>query len=514
MKFNALFITCCSATFELENEEIYKVKDNFQVYLNDSFILETNRNVFTIYNLNPDTDYNLRIGDDVLSFKTKDVSYILHMSDFKRAQNEKDDNLRCQMAINMTPKNGLLIFDSGDYHITCLFLKSDITIEIKKDARLLGNTDVEAYPLGPGEIKPYHKDDKPLELLSWEGNPFIGKPSLISGFEVKNVNIVGEGMVDGQAQKSRFWEDVKHLTWARPRLVYLMRCENINFVGIKFFNTACWTLHPHFSSNLGFYDIEITNPKDSPNTDGMDPEACEHVKIIGVRFSVGDDCIALKSGKIYIGSTFKKPCNDVIIRNCFMNEGHGAIVLGSEAGAGLTNLLIERCYFKHTDRGLRIKSRRGRGKDSIIDNIVFKDIYMDNVLTPLTINMFYFCDPDGKDDYVQNRNPQIIDERTPYLGNFRFERMHVVDSEYAFGYFLGLPERKINSIEIIDSEFTTKQDASKGKPVMASYIDDVSKLGFVFENVENVYLKNVKTSGYEGKEIVQNGVAKITKIDV
>ena len=514
MKFNSLFITCCSATFELENNKIYKVENDFNVYLNEKLVLTTNRNVFTIYDLSPDTEYKIRIDEDELTFKTNDVSYVLHMNEFIRSKNEKDDNLRVQAAINMTPKNGLLIFDEGDYYITSLFLKSDITIEIKKGARLLGNTDVDSYPLGPGEIKPYHKEDKPLELLSWEGNPFVGKPSLISGYEVKNVNIVGEGLIDGRANQSKFWDDVKHLPWGRPRLVFLMRCDNINFVGINFANTACWTLHPYFSTNLGFYDIEITNPKDSPNTDGMDPEACEHVNIIGVRFSVGDDCIALKSGKIYIGSTFKKPCNDVTIRNCFMNEGHGAIVLGSEAGAGLTNLLIERCYFKHTDRGLRIKSRRGRGKDSVIDNVVFKDIYMDNVLTPLTINMFYFCDPDGKTDYVQNRNPLPVDDQTPYLGSFRFERMHVIDSEYAFGYFLGLPERPIGSITIVDSEFTTKEDASKGRPIMASHIEEVSKLGFVFENVENVYLENVKTSGYIGKEIVENGVTKITKVNV
>ena len=500
MPFLLLNITCCSATFELDNHEIYEVKEPFDVLLDGTKVLTTTHNVFTLFNLEQDKDYVVKIGEDEVRIHTCRVSYILHAKDFVKGPSQQDCTLALQMAINMTPKDGLLIFDEGDYPVTSLFLKSDITIEFKKGARLLGNKDVNAYPLGPGEIKPIREEDKPLELLSWEGDPFVGKPSLLAGYEVKNVNLVGEGIIDGQAHLSRFWEDVKNLPWGRPRLLFLMRSENINVVGLTFQNTPCWTIHPYFSKHLGFYDLFISNPKDSPNTDGMDPESCDDIKIIGVRFSVGDDCIALKSGKIYIGSTFKLPCNDVTIRNCFMNEGHGAIVLGSEAGAGLTNLLIERCYFKHTDRGLRIKSRRGRGKDSIIDNVVFRDIYMDNVLTPLTINMFYFCDPDGKSDYVQNRNALPVDERTPYLGKFTFERMNVVDAEYALGYFLGLPEQPIGEITIKDSTFSVKENnENKGRPIMACNVEDMKNEGFHFINVKKVNFSNVVAKGNVGE---------------
>lgn len=500
MKFTVLKITCCSVTLELDNHEIYQVKEPYDVFLNGEFLFHEKRNVFTIFHLKQDSDYTIRIGEDEVKVHTLPVSYILHAKDFVRGKNEKDDTLALQMAIQMTPENGLLVLDKGEYHVTSLFLKSHITIEFEKDAFLLGNTDVDGYPLGPGEIQPLHDGEKPLELLSWEGNPFTGKPSLINGYEVEDVTLVGEGIIDGQAQDSTFWKDVKHLAWGRPRLFFLMRCNHVDVIGLTFRNTPCWTIHPYFSKHLGFYDLFISNPKKSPNTDGMDPECCEFVSIIGVRFSVGDDCIALKSGKIHIGSTFKTPTSHVVIRNCFMNEGHGAIVLGSEAGAGLKDLLIERCYFKHTDRGLRIKTRRGRGKDSIIDGVTFRDIYMDNVLTPLTINMFYFCDPDGKSDYVQNQSPLPVDDRTPYLGKFVFERMKVVDSEYALGYFVGLPEMPIGEIDVIDSSFSVKKDAGKGKPVMMCNIQDMSKEGFYFINVKKVLMKNVTASGFVGGE--------------
>ena len=52
-----------------------------------------------------------------------------------------------------------------------------------------------------------------------------------------------------------------------------------------------------------------------------------------------------------------------------MNFGHGAVVIGSEMAGGVNNILVERCLFNETDRGLRIKTRRGRGRDAVIEKI-------------------------------------------------------------------------------------------------------------------------------------------------
>jgi polygalacturonase len=241
----------------------------------------------------------------------------------------------------------------------------------------------------------------------------------------------------------------------------------------------------------------------------MDPECCSDVKVIGVYFSVGDDCIALKSGKMYIGSKYQVPTEHVEIRNCYMHEGHGAIVLGSEVSAGVKDIKVERCYFEHTDRGFRIKTRRGRGKTSVIDKVLFKDIVMEHVLTPLVINMFYFCDPDGKSEYVWSKEKLPIDDRTPYLGSFTFENIQARDAEYALGWFYGLPEMPIKSVTIKNSSFTVKKDADKGMPAMMSNIQECSKKGFCFFNVQQVVLENVKAEGYEGKEVETSAVSSL-----
>ena len=60
------------------------------------------------------------------------------------------------------------------------------------------------------------------------------------------------------------------------------------------------------------------------------------------------------------------------VRQCCMRDGHGAVTVGSEIAAGVKNVHITDCLFMNTDRGLRVKkTRRGRGKLSVLDDISF-----------------------------------------------------------------------------------------------------------------------------------------------
>ena len=59
------------------------------------------------------------------------------------------------------------------------------------------------------------------------------------------------------------------------------------------------------------------------------------MEITGLLFSLGDDCIAVKSGKIYMGRRYKTPSENIEIRQCLMENGHGAVTVGSEVGAGV-----------------------------------------------------------------------------------------------------------------------------------------------------------------------------------
>ena len=492
-----IYLSSVSATFELVNNDIYYSKEKYDVFLNGKLVLsQINTNVFSLYDLTPNTEYVVKINEKELSFKTREVSEIVSTKNIDNT-GKNDVTKEIQLLIDNAKDNALIVIEKGTYFVKAIKLKSNITLYFKKGSLFSYSTNVDDYEEIPGEV--ILSDGRTKQIGTWEGDPRKMKISFLTGLDVENVDVVGEGTLDGNAQLATWWIDHKNKPYVRPHMIFLNHCNNVNIQGINVCNSPQWTIHPYFSKNVSFYDLKITNPKISPNTDGLNPQCCSGVKIIGVHFSVGDDCIAIKSGKMYIGKKYKQPSEDITIRNCLMQYGHGGVVLGSEMSGGVRNLHVERCYFDHTDRGLRIKTRRGRGSTAIIDGVTFNNIYMDNVLSPLVINMFYFCDPDGKTEYVWSKEKLPVDDRTPYLGKFTFNNIHAVNCEVCAGYFYGLPEMPIKEINITNSYFSFKEDAKADTPAMMSFAEQCFKKGFVFNNVGNVHLKNVSMEGQIGE---------------
>jgi polygalacturonase len=195
----------------------------------------------------------------------------------------------------------------------------------------------------------------------------------------------------------------------------------------------------------------------------------------------------------------------MLVENCLMESGHGAVTVGSEIAGGVRNMTVRNCFFHNTDRGLRIKTRRGRGRDSVLDDITFENISMDHVLTPFAVNSFYFCDPDGKTDYVQSRNKYPVDDRTPEIGCLTFRNIDAVNTGYAAGYYLGLPEKPIREIRMENVRISYKEDAGAGKPVMSENVPDCCKAGIYAENVQKLVLENVEIDGCRGEKVIRMG---------
>ncbi len=514
--FNLLFVSSTSACFEMQNDLIFNTEKEYSVLVNGEKIDGVfDTNVFSVYNLTPNTQYlvSTTLEDFELSFVTKNESCCLNVRDFGAKGDGKTlDTGAIESAINLCLPFGRVYIPKGVYYVSPILLKSDITLEIDKDAILLASVNENDFPVLPGEIIDYCTK-KEIQCSSWEGQPQFCYQSIISAYHCKNINVVGQGLIDGNAQNSEWWINVKDRKIGRPRLFFINDCENVTVHGITVANSPSWTIHPFFSKNFQLLDAKVNAPKISPNTDGCDPESCDTVKIIGTVFSVGDDCIAIKSGKIYMGAKYKTPAKFHTIRNCHMKYGHGAVVLGSEMSGGVENLSVNRCKFTQTDRGLRIKTCRGRGKTAVIDNVSFEKIRMENVLTPLVINMFYNCGVDGKREFVWSKEKLPIDDTTPYLGRFSFNDISCVDCEWAAGYFYGLPEQPIKQINISNVMFEFKENASSGYPAMMSNIDVCSKKGLYFNNVKEVNIDNVNLKNVNG-ELVQCENVEIKNINL
>ncbi|MCL2558873.1 MAG: glycoside hydrolase family 28 protein [Turicibacter sp.] len=517
MKCKPILITSTSATFELENEAVYRLVETYDVLLNGELVLTgISKNVFSLYNLTPHRNYDITLrGTDgkspTVSFETKSETMCLNVRRFGAVgDGVADDTQAIQAAIMSCCENGRVLIPAGTYHVKTIFLKSNFTLELAKGATLSYQGAFHQGAILPGYT--FDAQGEEYYLGSWEGNPIDSYTALIQGINVENVNLIGEGVLDGNGHNWWGYPKVRKGAW-RPRLVQLIHSKRVNLQGLTVRNSPSWTIHPLFSSDLIFADLTIINPKDSPNTDGLNPESCHHVLIVGVYFSVGDDCIAIKSGKIYLGRKLKRPSRRITIRNCSMNFGHGAVVVGSEMAGGVKDVTVSQCLFNETDRGLRIKTRRGRGKDAIVDGIYFKNIQMHRVQTPLVINKFYFCDPDGHSDYVRTKEALPVDERTPYIGKLVFEDIASEASSVAAGFFYGLPEQPISELVLKNCSFSMVSDGEADYPAMMDDISKYAQAGLIFHHVKSLVMNNVTLDGVVGEKVVLNDVDKVVMED-
>ncbi len=517
MEIKTVMLTARRATLEIADGGRHFTRHPYRVVVNGREAVTAERTVTSLFGLKPQTRYLVEIYDGqqqvgTTEFTTEYEFVTLDVTRFgARGDGVSDDTHFIQAAIMACPENSRVLIPAGTYRITSLFLKSHIRLELARGAELKAFTEKERFPVFPGIIQSYDETDQ-YNPGSWEGNPLPMYTAVICGVGVEDVVIYGEGTVNGNASRENWWKNVKAYKGVfRPRLFFINGCKNVTLQGVNCCNSPAWTLHPYFSDDLRFIDLYIKNPSDSPNTDGLDPESCRNVDILGVRFSLGDDCIAVKSGKIYMGKTYKRPSEKIRIRQCLMEDGHGAVTLGSEMAGGIVDLAVEDCIFRHTDRGLRVKTRRGRGKDAVLDQITFRNLDLDHVMTPLVVNSFYFCDPDGRTPYVQSREAYPVDDRTPSVRKLVFENMRCTNCHVAAAFFDGLPEQKIQEIVMKNISFRYAEEPRYDVPAMSEGVPKSSRRGLFARNVAKLSLENVTVEGQDGEAYEFVGVDELLR---
>ena len=512
-----LYCGSSSACFELDNTSPFYAPAAYTVLLDGESRLVGENNVFSLFGLAPDRSYALTVRyaggeEDELTFRTRTETCCVSEMDFGAAgDGVREDTGAIQAAINFLPEGGRLLFPAGTYLSLPLSLRSHITLEFAAGAVLLGSTDRARYPIIRGAAADPAGEGE-LPLAGFEGLEKDCYQSLLQGSYAEDVTVVGPGRIDGNGQNGDWWQDFESFPAARPRVIFLNRCRDVMLHGVTVANGPSWHVHPFYCENVQVLNCAVTAPKDSPNTDAVNPESCDRVQIIGCRFSVGDDCIAIKAGKIELARKYKTPADRHTIRNCLMEFGHGAVTLGSELAAGIRRLAVTQCYFRATDRGLRIKSRRGRGKDSVIDDVVFDNIRMDRVLTPIVINLWYnCCDPDRYSEYVWSREKLPVDDRTPRMGRFTFRNMECTGAEVAACYIDGLTESPIEEVDLENFSVTFAEDARPAVPAMQNFAQERCRLGLYLDNVRLIRLKNVTVRGAVGGGLAADHFEHIEK---
>ncbi|QIK53081.1 glycoside hydrolase family 28 protein [Dysgonomonas sp. HDW5B] len=277
---------------------------------------------------------------------------------------------------------GKVLIPSGTYYIKgSIILKSHVNLHLEEGARL--------------EFSTEPRDYLPMSLTKWEGTECFNYTPFIYSYQSINVAITGKGEIDGNgAVTFNTWKPKEKLAmdrlrqmgndsipvyerifgegwYLRPCMIQFLGCKNVLVEGVKIYDSPFWIIHPVYCDNVIVRDVYIDS--NNYNNDGCDPESSTNVLIENVKFNVGDDGIAIKSGRDQDGWRVGRATENVIIRNCYF--ARWAITIGSEMSGGVRNIFIEDCKIDSCRNGIYFKSNLDRG--GFFENLHMRNIEAD-----------------------------------------------------------------------------------------------------------------------------------------
>jgi polygalacturonase len=360
---------------------------------------------------------------------------------------------------------GTVKISRGTYLSRPLTVRARTTILLEEGATLLASPTQSDFLKGGGDW-----------LKATNSGAFI---PLISGKDLVDVTFTGKGTIDGngavwweEAEKAR--QKVSGYTLPRPNLVTLNRCKNVRLENITLQNSPKFHFVPAECEDVVISNVTILAPVHAANTDAIDPSNCRNVTITRCLIDVGDDNVAIKSGKKVEGREFG--CENIFITDCVFKHGHG-MSIGSESVGGVHNVIVKNCRFEGTENGIRIKSRRGRG--GVVDGLICTDNVMTNVFPALSIACYYQDSSQAK--FPKDDPAQPVTDTTPMFRNIRITNLTATSTKNA-GVIVGLPESLVSNVVLENVHIT-------------------AQTGLTIANAKGIQLKNVTVSVKEGPPV-------------
>ena len=171
------------------------------------------------------------------------------------------------------------------------------------------------------------------------------------------------------------------------------------------------------------------------------------------------------------------------------------VVLGSEMSGGIRNVVVSSCVFYETDRGIRLKTRRGRG--GTVEGIQLNNLVMEKVMCPFVFNMYYFCGANGKMKHVWDKAPYPVTDATPCLRDVVISDVRARQCTACAGFFYGLAEMPVEGVKM-QNVVVEMVDGAPGRPAMMDGCPEMQRAGFYLRNAADVDLRGVAVRGVQG----------------
>lgn len=416
---------------------------------------------------------------------------------------------KVQKLIDNLKKGDELYFPRGEYILSTLILKSDITIHLARGSRILGSSNFDDFLDLEPALFPLYQD---ISHSYFNCSLFLAK-------NCKNVSFIGNGTIDMQS----IWDEKNknNNVHRGAKVITLVECDNVLIKGLKILNAT--DLAVYF---VGCNNVTIKNLHMKVYIDGISPDNSKHVLIENCFVYSGDDAIVFKSS--FNLNRFDE-CDDILVRNCYLISRCNAIKFGTESNGGFKNITIHDIEMKNTRlAGIAIESVDG----AIIDNIDIKNIQMKNINAPIFIHLGKrLRAPEGtKIGSISNLKISNITAKGPYVAyktipwnyisftnNMRMQyhwnfnglehvektKERVIKPWQFTSNICGLPNHYLKNIvfENLDIELyggvkkgqyeENVPDDFNGYPEVYIYGWTLPSSGFYFRHIENLKLKNI-----------------------
>lgn len=242
-----------------------------------------------------------------------------------------------QRAIDYVSEHGggRIVFTSGKFLTGTVYLKSNVTLHIEKDATILGSTN-------------------PFDYIH---DPYIQWTSLIYALKQENVGVTGSGTIDGQGFTTSYKmceyvnlgivEDPMKLDRPheskRHQNIYFRECRNTTVKDVTLRNPGGWNETYDQCTNVLVEGITVDS-KSYWNNDGIDVVDCDSVIIRNCFIDAADDVFCFKS------HSAKHICQNVLLENCVGRSSANGIKFGTMSLGGFKNFVIRNVKIYDTFR--------------------------------------------------------------------------------------------------------------------------------------------------------------------
>ena len=274
------------------------------------------------------------------------------------------DTVAVQATIDACTKDqgGTVLVPAGVFVIGTIEMKSNVTLHIAAQGKLLGSADGKQYRAA---------DEIPL---SGDSTLNDGNVGLIFAVKAENFTIEGRGTIDGQG--FQFRSPTRGALPPsgrggnnRPYHLLFHQCKNIAVRDITLLESAYHSIRIIQSSYVNLTGIRIHN-RVNGNNDGFHFISAQHVHLSNCTVECQDDACAL------FGS-----CKYVTVTNCSFSTRWSVFRFG---GGEAENITVSNCLIYET-YGCPIKMHCGAG--ARFENMSFSNLVMKNVTGPIAINV-------------------------------------------------------------------------------------------------------------------------------